>query len=139
MCGIAGILRFDGRPVNLETLAGMTLALRHRGPDDGGYVTDGAVGLGNRRLSIVDLAGGRQPMTNETETVWVVQNGEIYNFPELRRELEARGCRFRTRSDTEVILHVYEEFGVTGIARLRGMFALAIWDARHRRLVVARD
>ena len=139
MCGIAGILRLDGRPVNPETLAGMMLALRHRGPDDADYVADGPVGLGNRRLSIVDLAGGHQPMANATGTVWVIQNGEIYNFPELRRMLEARGRRFRTRSDTEAILHVYEEFGVAGIERLRGMFALAIWDAVNRRLLVARD
>jgi asparagine synthase (glutamine-hydrolysing) len=139
MCGIAGVLTFDGRPVDAEVLAAMTLALRHRGPDDEGCFVDGEIGLGARRLSIVDLAGGHQPMANEAGTVWVVQNGEIYNFPELRRELEERGRHFRTRSDTEAILHVYEEYGVDGLARLRGMFALAIWDARRRRLVLARD
>ena len=139
MCGIAGVLSFDGRPVDEADLVMMTDALLHRGPDDGGCFTDGAFGFGNRRLSIIDLAGGHQPMSNEAETVWAVQNGEIYNFPELRRELEARGYRFRTSSDTEAILAAYEVWGVPGIERLRGMFALAIWDTTARRLVLARD
>ena len=139
MCGIAGILERDGRPVDLAELSAMTARLAHRGPDDSGCFVSGPVGLGNRRLSIIDLAGGHQPMANEDGTVHVVQNGEIYNFPELRAVLSGRGARFRTSSDTEVILRVYEAYGVAGLARLRGIFALAIWDAPRRRLVLARD
>lgn len=139
MCGIAGILHLNGQPVDERLLGQMTAALRHRGPDDGGCFLDGPVGLGNRRLSIIDLAGGRQPMANEAGTAWVVYNGEVYNFQELRHFLEARGRQFRTSSDTEVILRVYEEFGPAGVARLKGMFAFALWDAPRRRLLLARD
>lgn len=139
MCGIAGILRRDGQPVNERLVAQMTAALHHRGPDDSGYFLDGPVGLGNCRLSIIDLAGGHQPMANETGTVWVVYNGEIYNFGELRHFLEARGRRFRTSSDTEVIIRAYEEFGPAGVERLRGMFAFALWDVSRKRLLLARD
>jgi asparagine synthase (glutamine-hydrolysing) len=114
-------------------------AQRHRGPDDGAVWTDGPVGLGHRRLSIIDLDGGRQPMANETGSVRVVFNGEIYNYQELRRSLRARGHRFATQSDTEVIVHLYEEEGPACVARLRGMFALAVWDADTRRLLLARD
>lgn len=139
MCGIAGMLHFNGQPVDERLLGRMTAALRHRGPDGGGCFLDGAVGLGNRRLSIIDLEGGRQPMTNESKTVWVVYNGEVYNFRELRQLLEGRGYRFRTASDTEVIIRVYEEFGPAGVERLRGMFAFALWDAPRRCLLMARD
>ena len=139
MCGIAGLFNLDGTPADAQLLAAMTATLRHRGPDDEGCITDGAVGLGNRRLSIIDLEGGHQPMANEAGTVWVVYNGEIYNFRELRRTLEARGHRFRTASDTEVLIRVYEEFGPAGIERLRGMFTFALWDASERCLLLARD
>ncbi len=117
----------------------MTRTIVHRGPDDEGYYLDGPVGLGFRRLSIIDLAGGHQPMSDAEQTVWVIFNGEIYNFQELRAELEGRGHEFRTKSDTEVIVHGYKEWGTDVFDRLNGMFGLAIWDARRRRLVLARD
>ena len=151
MCGIAGaIWTADGEPLERDTLQRMTDALRHRGPDDEGqYVSDVAVGLahqpipgvalGHRRLSIIDLSSGRQPMSNEDGTVWVVFNGEIYNYRDLRRRLEGAGHSFRTKSDTETILHLYEDEGTDAFQHLRGMFALAIWDAGRRQLVLARD
>jgi asparagine synthase (glutamine-hydrolysing) len=139
MCGIAGTLRLRSEPVTREEVTRMCAVLRHRGPDDEGLHVDGTVGIGMRRLSIIDLATGRQPIANEDGTVWTVFNGEIYNFPELRRELGARGHVFTTASDTEVIVHLYEEHGPGFVERLRGMFALAVWDARRRRLVLARD
>lgn len=144
MCGIAGIVDFGGRPVDVDLLRRMCAALRHRGPDEEGFHVAGgdrraAVGLGVSRLSIIDLAGGQQPVANEDRTVWVVQNGEIYNFLELRTELEARGHRFRSRSDTEVIVHAYEEYGDECVSRLNGMFAFAVWDDRRQRLFLARD
>jgi asparagine synthase (glutamine-hydrolysing) len=118
----------------------MTWQLRHRGPDDWGVFTDGPVGLGSRRLAIIDLsAQGHQPLCNEDGSVWIVFNGEIYNFQELRTELLARGHRFRSHTDTEVVVHLYEEHGVECLQRLRGMFALAIWDRPRRTLVLARD
>ncbi len=117
----------------------MTSSIVHRGPDDEGYYVAGAVGLGFRRLSIIDLAGGHQPMSDQENTVWVVFNGEIYNFPELRRELEGFGHRFRTTCDTEVIVHGYKQWGDDVLNRLNGMFGLAIWDTQKRRLVLARD
>jgi asparagine synthase (glutamine-hydrolysing) len=117
----------------------MNETLVHRGPDSGGVVVSPGAGLGARRLSIIDLAGGDQPIANEDETVWVVQNGEIYNFPALRDDVEAAGHRLRTRCDTEIHLHLYEMYGAGYVERLRGMFAVAIWDTRERRLVLARD
>ena len=117
----------------------MTDTMVHRGPDDEGFYCYGPVGLGHRRLSIIDLAGGHQPLANEDETVWVVFNGEIYNFGELHDELVKKGHVFKTRSDTEVIVHLYEEEGENCFERLRGMFAIAIWDARNRKLLLARD
>lgn len=139
MCGIAGILHLDGRPVDPERLSAMTDALVHRGPDDEGFYFGAGVGLGMRRLEVIDLAGGRQPIANEDGSVQVVLNGEIYNYQELRRRLEARGHRLATASDTEVIVHLYEDHGDRCVEHLRGMFAFALWDARRRRLLVARD
>ncbi|MDF2695488.1 MAG: asparagine synthetase, partial [Labilithrix sp.] len=138
MCGICG-LATKGRAVDPERLRAMSATLVHRGPDSDGELLDGPVALAARRLSIIDLEGGDQPIANEDGTVHVVQNGEIYNFRELRAELEQAGHRFSTRSDTEVLVHLYEEHGEGFAERLRGMFAVAIWDSRRRRLVVARD
>ena len=139
MCGITGKLSYDGAPVDRDLVAAMTDAVTHRGPDSAGYYFGDGIGLGHRRLSIIDLATGDQPLANEDETVWVVFNGEIYNFQEVRRDLEAAGHRFRTRSDTEVIVHAYEEWGEQCVARFAGMFAFALWDARARRLLLVRD
>src|SRR5687767_3785047 len=139
MCGIAGLLRQDGRPVDGELLRRMTDVLAHRGPDGHGFHVDGAVGLGHRRLSIIDLATGSQPMATADGALWISYNGEVYNFQELRRELMALGYEFRTTSDTEVILQGYRAWGVEVLGRLRGMFAFAIWDRPARRLLLARD
>jgi asparagine synthase (glutamine-hydrolysing) len=140
MCAIVGIVKLDPREnVEEARLARMRDVLRHRGPDDEGLWIDGPVGLGHRRLSIVDVAGGHQPMSNEDETVWIVFNGEIYNHAALRPELEARGHRYQTRSDTETILHLYEEEGPRCVERLQGMFAFAIWDRTRGQLLLARD
>jgi asparagine synthase (glutamine-hydrolysing) len=140
MCGICGQYNFGTlEPVRRSEIEAMTRTITHRGPDDDGYYIAGPLGLGFRRLSIIDLAGGHQPMSDQEESVWVIFNGEIYNFRELRRELEARGHVFRTKSDTEVILHGYRQWGDEVLNRLNGMFGLAIWDVRHRRLILARD
>src|SRR5438128_3158349 len=138
MCGICGTAS-TGRAVDPDRLARMSATLAHRGPDSDGMYVDGPVGLAARRLSIIDLETGDQPIANEDGTLHVVQNGEIYNYRELRRELERAGHRFRTQGDTEVLLHLYEEHGDAFATRLRGMFAVAIWDGRRRRLVLARD
>ena len=137
MCGIAGIL--SPCRERRQAIRPLTEALHHRGPDGSGYFGDGQIALGHRRLAIVDLEGGRQPMTDESGRLQLVCNGEIYNSPELRRELERRGHRFATRCDVEVILHLYEEEGVECVRRLRGMFAFALWDPDARRLLLARD
>jgi asparagine synthase (glutamine-hydrolysing) len=139
MCGICGLVALDGSEVDATPLAAMSESLRHRGPDSEGSVVDGPVALAARRLSIIDLEGGDQPVGNEDGSVKVVQNGEIYNYRELRAGLERRGHRFSTQSDTEVLVHLYEEHGPTFVRELRGMFALALWDSRQRRLVLARD
>ena len=140
MCGICGQLSYaTDTPVERETIVRMAQSIRHRGPDDEGFFVSGQIGLGFRRLSIIDLAGGHQPMSDALGTVHIVFNGEIYNFPELRAELEQSGHCFRTRSDTEVIVEGYREWGTNVLSRLNGMFGLAIWDAPRRRLVVARD
>ncbi len=139
MCGICGIVSTTGRPPASSDLHAMARVLFHRGPDDEGYYCDGGIAFGFRRLSIVDLSGGHQPMSNEDGTVWIIYNGEIYNHAELRPELERRGHRYRTRSDTETILHAYEEYGDDCVCHFRGMFAFAIWDSRRRRLFCARD
>ncbi len=138
MCGICGIATADGH-ADVEALRSMSEQLVHRGPDSSGQHVDGPVALAARRLAIIDLEGGDQPIANEDGSVVVVQNGEIYNYPELRRELEGAGHVFRTRSDTESLVHLYEEHGTAFAERLRGMFAIAIWDASRRRLVLARD
>jgi len=146
MCGITGaVWNHPDRAIDAETLLRMVDVLRHRGPDEEGTYEGQkisqcpGVALGHRRLSIIDLAGGRQPLSNEDETIWVVFNGEIYNFRELRRRLEGAGHRFRTHSDTEVLVHLYEDEGPELARHLNGMFALAIWDANQRQLVLARD
>ncbi len=139
MCGIYGILRLDDAPVPAEALAPMARLTEHRGPDDQGVHADGPCAIGMRRLSIIDLAGGHQPLSNADGTLWLVANGEIYNFRELRRDLEAHGHRFKTGSDCETILHLYAEHGDDCVRHLNGMFAFALWDARRRRLVIARD
>src|ERR671930_2786463 len=138
MCGICGVVSASGS-VDPERVARMSATLVHRGPDSSGEYADGAAALAARRLSIIDLETGDQPIANEDGTLHVVQNGEIYNYRELRRELERAGHRFRTHGDTEVLLHLYEEHGDAFATRLRGMFAVAIWDGRRRRLVLARD
>ncbi|MGH7969628.1 MAG: asparagine synthetase B family protein [Limisphaerales bacterium] len=144
MCGIAGILD-SKRPVDPQVLARMTNSLRHRGPDDEQYHIANAppgrtsIGLGFRRLAIIDLSGGRQPMCNEDGSIWIVCNGEIYNHPDLRKELEARGHRFSTNCDVECLLHLYEDHGVDCLNKANGMFAIAIWDSRNETLFLARD
>jgi asparagine synthase (glutamine-hydrolysing) len=139
MCGIAGFVSRAGEPADRDVLARMTATLAHRGPDGEGLYVDGPAALGHRRLSIIDLAGGAQPMANEDGSVWVTYNGELYNEPELRRGLLARGHVFRTSCDTESLVHLYEEHGPDFVRLLNGMFALALWDRRRSRLVLARD
>ena len=140
MCGLCGVVYSDPkRPVDRDMLHRMTNMMSHRGPDGEGYFLVRGVGLGFRRLSIIDLQTGDQPISNEDGTVTVVCNGEIYNYQELRRHLQAGGHRFRTNSDVEVIVHLYEDHGVRCVDFLRGMFSFAIWDSRHRRLMLARD
>jgi asparagine synthase (glutamine-hydrolysing) len=140
MCGIAGKICFDrAQSVNPITIEAMMAAMHHRGPDGQGMHIDGSVGLGHMRLSIIDLATGAQPLSNEDDTVWITFNGEIYNYQELRADLLSRGHQFKTRSDTEVIVHLFEEYGQDCVRRLRGMFAFAIWDSRNRHLFLARD
>jgi asparagine synthase (glutamine-hydrolysing) len=140
MCGIAGILDLTSGAAPAESeLQAMIFRLHHRGPDGYGYHRDGEIGLAHARLSIIDLAGGSQPIHNEDKSVWVVFNGEIFNYLELRQALEPRGHRFYTHSDTEVIVHLYEEYGDDFVQHLNGQFAIALWDARRRRLVLARD
>jgi len=140
MCGICGQFNFSrGEPVESETIRRMTRTIVHRGPDDEGYFVSGPLGFGFRRLSIIDLAGGHQPMSDPEETVWVMLNGEIYNYRELREKLQERGYQFRTASDTEVIVHGYKEWGTNVLEHLNGMFGLAIWDVHKQRLVIARD
>jgi asparagine synthase (glutamine-hydrolyzing) len=140
MCGIAGQFNFQRRePVERETIVRMARSIAHRGPDDEGFFIAGPVGLGFRRLSIIDLAGGHQPISDAEKTVWIIFNGEIYNYKELRRELQGKGHQFKTNSDTEVIVHGYKEWGTRIFDRLNGMFGLAIWDVPNQRLVLARD
>jgi asparagine synthase (glutamine-hydrolysing) len=139
MCGFAGLLHFNAESPEPETIIRMTDCIAHRGPDDAGQFADGPVVLGFRRLSIIDLKDGGQPLGNEDGSIWTVFNGEIYNYRELRGELEKRGHRFRTAADTEVIVHLYEEFGMDGVEKLNGMYSFAIWDRKERTLCAARD
>jgi len=139
MCGICGLITKSGEPVDEYVLRSMTDAIVHRGPDDDGHFLHGTVGLGFRRLSIVDLAHGHQPLTNEDGTVWIVFNGEIYNYKPLRDYLIDRGHVFRTETDTEVIVHLYEEEGIECVKKLRGMFGIAIYDLHKHELYLARD
>ncbi len=140
MCGIVGTLSFaDSAPIEEATLRRMLGMIRHRGPDQFGIYLDHAVGLGSARLSIIDLEGGQQPIANEDESLWIVFNGEIFNYPELRTELETEGHRFRTKTDTEVFLHLFEKLGPACLERLNGQFAVAIWDRRAETLFLARD
>ena len=140
MCGICGIFNFESHaPADRASLKRATDAMMHRGPDDEGFYVDGDLGLGNRRLSIIDLPGGHQPIANEDHTVWITYNGEIYNYRELRPGLESRGHQFHTSTDTETIIHLYEERDLDCLDQLRGMFAFALWDSRKRRLLLARD
>lgn len=139
MCGIFGIIHFDGKPVAKELLSLMGSRMRHRGPDDEGHWLDGPVGIGMRRLSIIDLGGGHQPISNEDGTIHIVLNGEIYNYRELREELVQRGHLFKTHSDVECVLHLYEEMGPACLERLNGMFAIALYDQNRQRLWLARD
>jgi len=135
MCGIAGFVGLDDEVL----LHRMIQVIHHRGPDDMGFYTDTGVGLANARLSIIDIQGGHQPIGNENGTVHVTYNGEIYNYRQLREELQRLGHKFRTQSDTEVIVHGYEQYGEKFVTKLNGMFAIALWDASRRRLVLARD
>ena len=138
VCGITGKLSLSA-PIEQPLLERMCAAIEHRGPDSRGTYLDGGVGLGVQRLAIIDLEGGDQPLYNEDRSIVVIQNGEIYNYRELRADLERRGHRFHSHSDTEVIAHLYEEYGDACVEHLRGMFALAVWDRHNRRLLLARD
>src|SRR5262249_40096112 len=140
MCGICGIIHFDpGRPVERATLEAMNICLAHRGPDETGYHLEANSGFGHARLSVIDVACGRQPIYNEDRSCVLVFNGEIYNYRELREWLLGRGHRFSTQGDSETILHLYEEKGERCVDDLRGMFAFAIWNAREQELFCARD
>ncbi len=139
MCGICGIYNTNGEPAEADTLHAMSQALHHRGPDGSGSFLDGPVALGHRRLSIIDVSGGAQPISNEDDSLQLVFNGEIYNYIELRKQLLQSGHRFKTQSDTEVILHAYEQWGVDCVKRFNGIFAFALWDGNQRRLFLARD
>src|SRR5437660_8129085 len=139
MCGIAGSARSDGAPVDRELIERMNEAIRHRGPDDDGFYFSDGVGLAMRRLAIIDLKSGHQPIHNQDRTAWIVFNGEIYNYRELRAQLEKLGHEFYTDSDTEAIIHAYDQYGTDCPKYLRGMFAFAIWDERTKSLFLARD
>ena len=139
MCGIVGFVRNDGKPVDEQLLSRMCNAIRHRGPDDEGFYVNGSVGLAMRRLAIIDLKSGQQPIHNQDRSSWIVFNGEIYNYLELREKLEKLGHKFYTNSDTEAIVHAYDEYGVDCPKHLRGMFAFAIWNEKNEELFLARD
>ena len=138
MCGICGISYSDHRTPERSTLEAMTQAIRHRGPDSDGFHVEPGVGLAMRRLAIVDVAGGDQPIPNEDESLWIVFNGESHNYPDLYADLVRRGHEFRTQSDTECILHLYEEYGDDCVHHLRGQAAIALWDGKKKKLLLAR-
>src|SRR3954464_6849952 len=139
MCGIAGFLSLNAEPPDRARLARMVATLRHRGPDDHGLFTNGPAALGAARLSIIDVAGGHQPISIDGGAITVAQNGEIYNYVELREDLQRRGRQFATACDTEAIAHLYATEGIAGFQKMRGMFAVAIWDARRSQLLLVRD
>jgi asparagine synthase (glutamine-hydrolysing) len=140
MCGIAGVLELDGAAASLPLVRAMTATLAHRGPDGEGWQVQGPVGLGHRRLAIIDLSPtGRQPMSSADESIWLTFNGELYNFRELRAELQTHGHVFRSASDSEVVIEAYRRWGVDCLARFNGMFAFGLWDARRQRLWLVRD
>jgi asparagine synthase (glutamine-hydrolysing) len=140
MCGLTGIFEYERwTEISKEQVHRMNETIVHRGPDDEGIFVGPGIGLGFRRLSIIDLSGGHQPLSNEDGSIWVMLNGEIYNYPELRKEMLEKGHTLATRSDTETIVHLYEEYGEDCFARLRGMFAIVLWDSRQRKLLMARD
>ena len=139
MCGIVGIVNDGAKAADELLLSRMCAAIKHRGPDEDGFYVNGQVGLGMRRLSIIDVQGGQQPIHNQDSTAWIVFNGEIYNYLELRRDLEQLGHQFYTNSDTEAIIHAYDRYGADCPRYLRGMFAFAIWDERKQELFLARD
>src|SRR5438876_9146379 len=138
MCGISGFMYFDNAPVEERIVRAMSDVQQHRGPDESGVYLGDGVALGHRRLSIIDLSSGKQPLANEDGTVWISFNGEIYNYSDLRRDLEG-SHRFLTRSDTETIVHLYESYPTTFVSQLRGMFSFALWDAKTRTMILARD
>ena len=139
MCGIVGFVSKNSSEKDRTILEKMNEAIAHRGPDDDGFYLGEGVALGMRRLSIIDLAGGKQPIHNADKTKWIVFNGEIYNYQQLREDLEKRGHKFYTNSDTEAIVHLYDEYGADCLLHLRGMFAIAIWDTVDKSLFLARD
>src|SRR5581483_645592 len=140
MCGICGKIEFrEGKQVSSQLLRQMLDIIEHRGPDEHGIFRSGCVGLAHRRLNIIDLSTGKQPMCNEDGSVWIIYNGEVYNFAELRSNLVQKGHRFKSASDTEVIVHLYEEIGVECVQQLRGMFSFALWDENTKTLLLARD
>lgn len=139
MCGIVGYMDRQGKICDPQIVHAMNGEIVHRGPDDDGYYFDGVAGLGFRRLAIIDLKGGHQPLTNEDDTKWIVFNGEIYNYKTLRDELIDLGHTFKTETDTEVIVHLYEQYGVDCVTKLRGMFSFGIWDGEKQQLFMARD
>lgn len=139
MCGICGLSYSDNRPGDREVLQKMNAAIMHRGPDSDGFHVAGGVGLAMRRLAIIDVKGGDQPISNEDDSIWIVYNGEIYNYPEMHAGLEKRGHHFKTQSDTECVVHFYEDEGEACVQHFRGMFAFALWDVHKHRLLLARD
>ncbi|HMU94268.1 MAG TPA: asparagine synthetase B, partial [Anaerolineales bacterium] len=139
MCGICGLSHSTNQKPERSLLEKMNSAIAHRGPDSDGFHTDAGVGLAMRRLAIIDVSGGDQPIANEDESIWIVFNGECYNYPEMHAELERRGHRLATKSDTECIVHFYEDEGEDCIKRLRGMFAFALWDDKRKKLLLGRD
>ena len=140
MCGVVGIASVrDQVTPDRDRLQRMVRAIRHRGPDDEGYYVSPGIGLGHARLSLLDLEGGKQPIHNQDQTIWICYNGEVFNYVELREDLVKRGHKFYTTTDTEVIVHMYEEFGDDFVHQLNGQFAIALWDSNRRRLLLVRD